>query len=147
MPYTPDIKEVHAVVDEKTAATESFELVIYSMENVESKDEFEQIDATYNKDTFNITYDKEKEEECIIALPIAYTKDFKSNYEVVSINGGFVGVIIPANETGEINVEIKFEATGEKTGRILSIIFGTISLAYVSYAITKQIKNKKEESE
>lgn len=147
MPYTPDIKEVHAVVGEAVAESKSFKLTIHSIKDTEPKEEFEQVDTTHSKDTFNITYNKEKEEECIIALPIAYTKDFKSNYEVVSVNGGFVGVIIPANETGEINVEIKFEATGEKTGRMLSIIFGTISLAYVSYAITKQIKNKKKESE
>ena len=145
--FTSDIKEVHIVeLDNDVTKDKYFTPKLYEIS--ESKESLiEQIDATYNKDTFNITYNKEKEEECIIALPVAYTKDFKSNYEVVSVNGGFVGVIIPANETGEINVEIKFEATGEKTGRVLSIIFGTISLAYVSYAIAKQIKNKKKESE
>ncbi len=103
---------------------------------------------SYNKSAINIKYHKESENanDQVIVLPITYSDEWKvydSNYEVVRVNGGFVGIIVK-NEIKDIDVTIKFKPVGIKSGFIISSIGILMYCMYLGINI--YVKRKKEVS-
>lgn len=101
---------------------------------------------SYNKSTINIKCHKESENtnDQVIVLPITYSDEWKvydSNYEVVKVNGGFVGIIVK-NGIKDIDVTIKFKPSGIKSGFVISL---TSIFMYCMYiGINVYVKRKKE---
>lgn len=85
----------------------------------------------------------------IIKTAYTYSNDWKlknSDYELIDVDGGFLGIIIPEG-TSSVNLKLKYEPAGFKTGAILSISSLVIYLAItvpVTVIIIKKRKNKKE---
>lgn len=109
-----------------------------------SKKEYEeQVDCLSNKiginvekngNTFSTIYNKDRKEKAIIVLPVTYTDEFKCNedFNIIKSNGSFIGIELPEDLIGEVSLSITFEPKGLKEGIVASIIFGTISICFIT---------------
>lgn len=97
----------------------------------------------------NITYDNKNIEEGyeVIMIPTAYSEEWKllegDVKEIISVNGGFIGLIVPKNITSN-NITLKFEPKGLKIGSLISLISIVFYLLLILLSIL--IKRKRKEA-
>ena len=97
----------------------------------------------------NITYENKDTEEGyeIIMIPTAYSEEWKllegDVKEIISVNGGFIGLIVPKNIVSN-NITLKFEPKGLKTGSLISLISIIFYLLLTLLSIL--IKRKRKEA-
>lgn len=97
---------------------------------IERMSHYSNLSLTYLESGLSVSYDREVVEKNIIALPIAYNKDWKidnKNCEIVSVNGGMLGVRVDS-KSKSIKFNIIFEPKGLEISSYVSalglIIFG-----------------------
>ena len=97
----------------------------------------------------NINYDNKNIEEGyeVIMIPTAYSEEWKllegDVKEIISVNGGFIGLIVPKNIASN-NITLKFEPKGLKIGSLISLISIVFYLLLILLSIL--IKRKRKEA-
>lgn len=91
---------------------------------------------TYNKSTIQVKYVRESNsgKDQIVVIPVTYSEEWKldddyDNYELVRVNGGFLGLLVK-NNVKNIDVNITFKPSGVKIGLAGSclgfVIYGVV---------------------
>jgi hypothetical protein len=89
---------------------------------------------TINKGQIHLKYTRTSltDKDQIITIPVAYSDDWvmisDTPYQTLSVSGGFLGIIVPAEET-EIEILMKFVPKGLKEGALVSLSGVIIYLA------------------
>ncbi len=81
----------------------------------------------------------------VIKTAYSYSADWKvndPNYQVISINGGMLGILVPPNTT-DVDIVLDFVPDGYKLGSLVSFLSITIYLLVTGLGVYFYIKRKK----
>ena len=96
--------------------------------------------------TMKIKCDVPSDKAHIIKTAYTYSEDWKlknNDYELIDVDGGFLGIVIPKGVTN-VDLVLKYEPSGFYLGLGLSIGGAGIYLCFTLPLIIKRIKKKKE---
>ena len=95
----------------------------------------------------HIEFDNENTKPLIVKTAYTYSDDWRvkdNKYETCNINGGFLGILIPENSTGNINIDLEFVPDGYETGLKISslgiLLFFITTAGIILYGINQKRK-------
>ena len=95
----------------------------------------------------HIEFDNNNSNALIVKTAYTYSNDWKvvdNKYETCNVDGGFLGVIIPKDNVGRINIDLKFVPAGFNMGMKLSslgiLLFFITTAGIIIYGINQKKK-------
>ena len=107
-------------------------------------------DRTFNfsDTTINLSFTNSSKKALVIKLPLSYSSEWiptNSNYKVVNVNAGFLGVIIPEGESN-INITLNYNPEGYKSGFKITVLGGIIYITITSFILLYDVKKRISEA-
>lgn len=97
----------------------------------------------YDDTNISLSFTKEDSKAVVVKLPLAYSSEWvslDSNYKVVNVDAGFLGVVIPEGETN-ISISLKYNPQGYSAGLKITKIGCILYLAITSVVVLYDIKD------
>ena len=88
---------------------------------LESESKYSNRRLSINQNEITLSFERKSLNKLVVSIPVTYNKNWVSNYKVIKINGGMLGVIVD-NEDLNPKITLKFKAQGYKEGSIISSI-------------------------
>lgn len=149
--YTPQFLYVKVKDDSILYPTMNYEINDYDiyLDYLNEQSQYKNQSLIFKNSALYLNVDMdEKDRERIIMIPYTYSNDWVVNdleYKLCSINGGFLGVIVPKGKTN-VNLKISFVPNGINAGFKISLISTTLFILLIFVEIcykSNRIYNKK----
>lgn len=121
----------------------------YSVYNkfVERQNQYTNRDYYLDGSNMHIEFDNNNSNALIVKTAYTYSDDWKvvdNKYETCNVDGGFLGIIIPKDNVGKINIDLKFVPAGFNMGMKLSslgiLLFFITTAGIIIYGINQKKK-------
>ncbi len=127
--------------DTKRVKIFGFNYSLYD-EYLEKQDSYTDRTFNFSDTTINLSFTNSSKKALVIKLPMSYSSEWvptNSNYKVVNVNAGFLGVIVPEGES-TINIELNYQAEGYKSGFKITTLGGIIYITITSFILLYDVK-------
>jgi hypothetical protein len=114
---------------------------------IERQNQYTNRDYYLDGSNMHIEFDNNNSNALIVKTAYTYSNDWKvvdNKYETCNVDGGFLGIIIPKDNVGRINIDLKFVPAGFNMGMKLSslgiLLFFITTAGIIIYGINQKKK-------
>lgn len=115
---------------------------------INTQDSYSDRTFNFSDTTINLSFTNSSKKALVIKLPLSYSSEWiptNSNYKVVNVNAGFLGVIIPEGESN-INITLNYNPEGYKSGFKITVLGGIIYITITSFILLYDVKKRISEA-
>lgn len=111
---------------------------------IETQDSYTDRTFNFSDTTINLSFTNSSKKALVIKLPLSYSSEWiptNSQYKVVNVNAGFLGVVIPEGE-GSVNVTLNYNPEGYSSGFKITVLGGIIYITITSFILLYDVKKR-----
>ena len=140
------IKMPDSITNSMSVQIYPFKYDIYN-DFIDRQNQYTNRDYYLDGSNMHIEFDNNNSNALIVKTAYTYSDDWKvvdNKYETCNVNGGFLGIIIPKDNVGKINIDLKFVPAGFTMGMKLSslgiLLFFISTAGIIIYGINQKRK-------
>lgn len=111
---------------------------------IETQDSYTDRTFNFSDTTINLSFTNNNKKALVIKLPLSYSNEWiptNSEYKVVNVNAGFLGVVIPEGESS-VNVVLNYNPEGYSGGFKITVLGGIIYITITSFILLYDVKKR-----